>query len=182
MAALSAVSARRIFSAAALPGTYRLVIRPASLPLTPSPFPPRMKDMPPFEYFDHTADMGMLATGKDLPELFSHSAQGMFNLIVPLDQFKDEDAFDVLLEAPNVKELLWKWLRELHYLFSTQKTVFKKFEFKNLTEKMVWATCWGEYFDPEKHSSEREVKAVTYHEFEVLQETPGWKARVIFDI
>ncbi len=135
-----------------------------------------------FEYFDHTADMGMRAEGKDLAELFTSSALGMFNLIVPLAQFKAPDALDVLLEADNVEELLWKWLRELHYLFSTQKMVFKEFEFKELNEKTVWATCGGECFDPEKHQSEREVKAVTHHNFSVEKDEKGWKAEMIFDI
>lgn len=138
--------------------------------------------MAPFEYFDHTADMGMRTQGKDLAELFTSSALGMFNLIVPIDQFKSQDALDVLLEAENVEELLWKWLRELHYLFATQKLVFREFEYKELNEKMVWATCWGEYFDPEKHASEREVKAVTHHGFVVEKNENGWKAEVIFDI
>lgn len=138
--------------------------------------------MTPYEYFDHTADMGVRAYGRDLAELFRNSALGMFSLITSLDQFKPSDAVDVLLEAENVEELLWKWLRELHYLFSTQKFVFKEFEFKELNEKMVWATCWGECFDPEKHESEREVKAVTHHNFSVKKESDAWKAEVIFDI
>ena len=135
-----------------------------------------------FEYFDHTADMGLRAEGRDLEELFTQAALGMFNLITPLDQFQSKEALDVLLEAPNAEELLWRWLRELHYLFSTQKMVFKQFEFKELNEKMVWATCWGEPFDPDKHASEREVKAVTHHGFSVTKNDGGWKAEVIFDI
>lgn len=135
-----------------------------------------------FEYFDHTADMGLRAYGKDLSELFTNSALGMFNLITATDQFKAEDVLEVLLEAPNVEELLWKWLRELHYLFSTQKMVFNKFEYQELTETHVWARCWGGYFDSEKHQSEREVKAVTHHGFKVEKNNGGWKAEVIFDI
>ena len=126
--------------------------------------------------------MGMRVEGKDLTQLFSQSALGMFNLIVPIEQFEPKDALDVLLQSQNVQELLWKWLRELLYLFSTQKLVFKEFEFKELDEKMVWATCWGEYFDPQKHLSEREVKAVTHHDFTVTKSDAGWKAEVIFDL
>lgn len=135
-----------------------------------------------FEYFDHTADIGMRAFGKDLAELFTHSALGMFKLIVPLDQFQASDSLDVLLKAENAEELLWKWLRELHYLFSTQKFIFKEFEYREINEKVVWASCTGEYFDPEKHASEREVKAVTHHQFKVAKEDGGWMAEVIFDI
>ena len=138
--------------------------------------------MAPFEFFDHTADMGLRIQAPDLTQLFTDSALGMFSLMVPLDQFRPSDALDVLLEAPGAEELLWKWLRELHYLFSTQKFACRQFEFKELNEKMVWATCWGGYFDPQKHASEREVKAVTHHNFSVKKEAEGWKAEVIFDI
>ncbi len=126
--------------------------------------------------------MGMRSQGKDLAELFTNSALGMFGLIAALGQFEPKDALDVLLEADNAEELLWKWLRELLYLFATQKMVFKEFEYKELNEKMVWATCWGECFDSEKHESEREVKAVTHHGFKVEKTGDGWKAKVIFDI
>lgn len=135
-----------------------------------------------FEYFDHTADMGMRVEAEDLPELFTQSALGMFNLIAPLGQFKGRDTLDVLLEAPNLEELLWKWLRELHYLFSTQKIVFTEFEYRELIEKRVWGVCRGDYFDPKKHSSEREIKAVTHHGFQVVRDRGGLKAEVIFDI
>ena len=135
-----------------------------------------------FEYFDHTADIGMRVGGQNLEELFTQSALGMFNLISPIEQFQARDSLDVLLEAPNVEELFWKWLRELHYLFCTQKIVFKEFEFRELNEKLVWAACSGEYFDPEKHGSEREVKAVTHHGFQVTKDSEGWIAEVIFDI
>lgn len=135
-----------------------------------------------FEYFDHTADMGLRVYGRDLEELFKNAALGMFGLIVSVDQFKSQDALDVLLHGDNVEDLLWNWLRELHYLFSTQKLVFKEFEFKELSDKTIWATCWGEYFDPAKHASEREVKAVTHHGFQVAKNESGWKAEIIFDI
>ena len=126
--------------------------------------------------------MGLRVTGRDLTELFTDSALGMFNLIAPLDQFKARDTLEVLLEAGNEEELLWKWLRELHYLFSTQKLVFTEFEYKELTGKKVWAACSGEYFDPQRHTSEREVKAVTHHGFKVEKTGGGWQAEVIFDI
>ena len=135
-----------------------------------------------FEYFDHTADMGMRVSAPDLPTLFSQAALGMFNLITPLNQFEPSEAAEVLLEAPNVEELFWKWLRELHYFFSTQHLVMVKFEFREFSEKMVWATCWGQFFDPEKHTSEREVKAVTHHGFKIQKNEKGWEAEVIFDI
>ena len=45
------------------------------------------------------------------------------------------------------------------------------------------ATVRGEPIDPKRHALRADVKAVTYHQFEVVQtETGGWKARVVVDI
>ena len=68
--------------------------------------------MAPFEYFDHTADMGMRAEGRDLAQLFTDSAVGMFNLTVPLDAFQLKEEREISLRAENAEELLWNWLRE----------------------------------------------------------------------
>lgn len=141
-----------------------------------------MKPPAPYEYFDHTADIGMRAFGADLSELFTNSAAGMFGLITHVAQIEAKDALEVTLQAENAEELLWKWLRELHFLFCTQKIVFRAFEYQSIGEKSVWAVCWGGYFDPAKHESEREIKAVTHHGFKVEKGEAGWRAEVIFDI
>ena len=43
-----------------------------------------------FELIDHTADVGILATGKDLQEAFAYAAQGMFSVIVELEDVAEE--------------------------------------------------------------------------------------------
>jgi SHS2 domain-containing protein len=40
----------------------------------------------------------------------------------------------------------------------------------------------GEPLDLKKHHFHTEVKAVTYHQFIVLNEDGIWKARVVFDV
>lgn len=140
------------------------------------------RPLPPYEYFDHTADIGMRAYGADLSELFTNSAAGMFGLVTAVAQIEAKDALEVTLQAEGAEELLWNWLRELLFLFSTQKIVFRAFEYQAISEKSVWATCWGGYFDPAKHESEREIKAVTRHGFKVEKGKTGWRAEVIFDI
>ena len=52
--------------------------------------------------------------------------------------------------------------------------------------EIIWnlvASVRGEPIDPKRHALRADVKAVTYHQFEVVQtETGGWKARVVVDI
>ena len=37
-------------------------------------------------------------------------------------------------------------------------------------------------FDPKRDEPRHEVKAATYHQFEIKKGKSGWRARVIFDI
>ena len=38
-------------------------------------------NMKPYEYLEHTADMGLVVRGKNLSELLTHAAQGLFETI-----------------------------------------------------------------------------------------------------
>jgi SHS2 domain-containing protein len=78
---------------------------------------------------------------------------------------------------------LFSWLRELVYLFSASSVVFTRFKFSALTSGRLEAVARGTPFDPARHVSKMEVKAVTRHQFS-LSHTPagGWEARVIFDV
>jgi SHS2 domain-containing protein len=40
----------------------------------------------------------------------------------------------------------------------------------------------GESLDLERHRFHTEIKAITYHQFAVVNENGTWKARVVFDV
>jgi SHS2 domain-containing protein len=40
----------------------------------------------------------------------------------------------------------------------------------------------GEAFDPNRHISRGEIKAVTYHQLTVENDGKKWRARIIFDV
>ena len=46
----------------------------------------------------------------------------------------------------------------------------------------VVVTLWGENVDRSRHELQTEIKAVTYHQAEVVRTPKGWKGRVIFDV
>ena len=72
-------------------------------------------------------------------------------------------------------------LQELLYIFETEGLIFGQFQVK-LHESSLEATAWGEPFDPNVHTMKTEIKAVTYHQLEVVKTDHGWQAQVIFDI
>ena len=144
---------------------------------------------PPYEIFEHTADIGIKISGNDLPELFTHAAFGLFNLVTDFDriklQEKREEAgsfLDLEIEAADLQALLLCWLRELLFLFSTRRLLFTRFEFTTLAPGKLKARLSAIPFYPDRDEAKHEVKAITYHQFEVKQTLSGWEAKVIIDI
>ena len=70
--------------------------------------------MKPYEIIDHTADIGLRIRGRTLPELFTHAALGLFDLITDLDEIPlGKERIPLHLKAEDLGDLFLKWLREL---------------------------------------------------------------------
>lgn len=135
-----------------------------------------------FSYFEHTADVGLLAKAPDLNNLFADAARALFALIVedPGD-IRPETEIALELEGTEVDYLLFDWLNELLFRFETEHLLLADFEV-NVRDDGLTAVARGEPLDAERHQLAHEVKAITYHQLEVKQTPEGWQARVIVDI
>ena len=140
-----------------------------------------MVDKKKFEYFEHTADVGMRVFGGDLKELFENAASGMFEILCDGTYFDAEALRKIEIHAEDSNELLHEWLSELLYLFTCEKFFAKEFEVKTLEEKRLEADIRGSRLENFK-GLKREIKAVTYHWLEVVKEAKGYTAKVIFDV
>ena len=135
-----------------------------------------------YEFFDHTADIGIRARGSTLAELFQSFAQGLVELIVeesPLELREDQE---VQLAASDVDSLLVAWLSELLYWFATDGFLPAAYELEDVTETSLRARVRGDRFDPARHVQGREVKAITRHLLQVTRTGDGWEGQVIIDI
>jgi SHS2 domain-containing protein len=135
-----------------------------------------------FEVIDHTADIGIVAYGADIKQVFANAALGLFNLMSDLADFKENVRREVELSAEDVEILLVEWLNELIYIFDVEHIIFKMFEIEELTSTKIKATCFGEKIEPGKHKLKREIKAATYHMLQISKEDGSYKVQVIFDI
>ena len=136
-----------------------------------------------YELIDHTADVGVKAYGKSLPEAFENAAKGMFDIITDSSEIESIGQFDIKLEAPNVEQLLVDWLSELLYLHSAENLVFGFFKIMEFNEKKssLQGRVFGEKLNISKHKIGSEIKAVTYHMLEVKNKKP-FHVQVLFDI
>ncbi len=135
-----------------------------------------------YEVFAHTADVGIHAFGRTLPELFIHAAQGMESLVVAPEQVRESVSREIAVEGHDIVSLLIAWLNELIFLFDTEYLLFRTFEINAFTESSLRGSASGEPYDAQRHELSSAIKAVTWHEAAVEPTSDGYKARIIFDI
>lgn len=139
--------------------------------------------MKPFEYIEHTADAGMHVWGESLKTLFTHAAQGLFELIAVIDSIDEISAINIQLESESIEMLLVSWLDELIFRHETDEMFFKRAEICSISSTELVANVYGESTDYNKHVVYTEIKAVTYHQLYVKQNPDNnWEAQVIFDL
>ncbi|MBI4970466.1 MAG: archease [Candidatus Omnitrophica bacterium] len=138
--------------------------------------------MKPFERIEHTADAGLAIYGKTLEELFANGAQGMTSIMaegvghgIPVERH-------IRLPMSDVDDVFLKWLREILFLFSRDKFLFSKITKFDFNDRELSADIEGEILDPKRHGLGLEIKAVTYHDFSLVETPKGFEARVIFDV
>ncbi|MCX5801575.1 MAG: archease [Candidatus Eisenbacteria bacterium] len=137
---------------------------------------------PPYELIDHTADLGMIVRGQNLERLFENAGLALFDLLTKVTLVRPDSKWSISLRAENLEALLVEWLRELLYLFYGKKRLLCAFETDELTKTSLEVTCWGERYDPGRHTLITEIKAVTYHELAITRKDSGWSAQIIFDV
>ena len=136
-----------------------------------------------FEFFDHTADIGVHIYGNSLEELFRNAAAALFEALGKLQKTEIHDDKSLEIEATTVEDLLHDWLAELLYEVEASHLLYDNVEFKDLTPHHLAAMLRGGEIDFARSQTNQEIKAVTYHQLRVEQVPDGsWRATVIFDV
>ena len=135
-----------------------------------------------FETIDHTADIGIMAYGDDLKQVFANAARGLFSLITELDTVAVKEKRGIKVTATDREALLVNWLNELIYLFEVKEMLFNRFDITSITDTELTAIGFGEKINLAKHELKTQVKAATYHTLKIEQHEDGWKAQVILDV
>ncbi len=140
----------------------------------------------PYQYLEDIAiaDIAFRAEGRTLEELFTDAAIATFEVMVDTKNVKPVTTRTIELENETVDGLLFDWLSELVYLKDAETVLFGKFDvsIKRNDAYELKAKVVGENINREKHNLRSDVKAVTYHLFEVKKTGENWHATVVLDI
>ena len=132
-----------------------------------------------FSVVEHTADWALCVRGRDLRALLLNAAQGMNSLLVAdLEAVAPVEERRVAVEAFDRESMLVEWLSELAYLAEREGFVAREFELETVSpEVLVGVVRGGRAQELQKH-----IKAVTYHNLEVVETEEGLEVTVVFDV
>lgn len=140
------------------------------------------KNVPDYLLLDHTADMGLEIRGSDPADLFKKAGRALINIMLGDIRTKGSDNIRVSLTGGDLSDLMVRWLTEILYLLEGERLVVTDIIINALSSEAIDATMTTTPFDPLRHEILREIKAVTYHQIDVIHKNGIWKARVIFDL
>ena len=145
-----------------------------------------IKNISKFEEIEHTADVGILASGDSLPELFANLAFGMLHVITgPVEDHLIINR-TIKTEAPSLTDLMVGWLSEINYLLSVNHYLISGIEIKSIDQTfgnfILSANIYGQDSTPLEPNFNTEIKAVTYHQLMCEKKDDEYVGRVIFDI
>ena len=132
-----------------------------------------------FEEVEHTADWALRIQGSDVKELLLNAARGINSLMhAENSSYASQEEKSIELNAIDTESLLVEWLSELAYWAEAEMIVFQKFDIEDISPTHVKATLYGSRVTQlEKH-----IKAVTYHNLEIVHTPDGLAATVVFDV
>lgn len=139
-----------------------------------------------FEFLEHTADLYIAAYGKTLEEAFENAAYATFEGMTNLDKVQPRLEETVEVEGYDEKALLYNWLEALLVKFDITGNLYSCFKIAGIGRTpsgfKLKAKIWGEPFNPQKHVSKVGIKAVTYHQMEIVKELGLVAVKFILDI
>jgi len=135
----------------------------------------------PFEFYEHTADVGIRAWGDSLPEAFGQAALGLIANMVETPSADALEDVHLSVQAANAERLLFRFLEEVLFHFQTELVVFTAADVRlDLSAGKLDAQLRGERYDAARHGHVHEIKAITMHDLALSYEPP--EVRLIVDI
>ena len=134
-----------------------------------------------FEYFEHTADVKFRSYGKDLQEAFANAAYALTNIITDYEKIEKKIEQSFSIEAEDEKALLYDFLEQFLILFDSENFVLKEITEIKIENLKLSVKFTGDN-ELKKYDIHTHVKAITYHEMEIIEEQGKVTIQAVPDI
>jgi SHS2 domain-containing protein len=135
-----------------------------------------------FRLEGHIADVRLCIEGSTLEELLEAGVEGMSHILKKgLCRERQEYPleFGISLTSPDTTSLLIEFLSDVLTISHINNAVICRVKFENVSAESLSCSVLGACVS----SFDRDIKAVSYHEAEVVKDEKGnFKTNIIFDI
>ena len=115
-------------------------------------------------------------------DLFENAGNALMHVMLGNKIHGKTRSRKISVSGDDLADLMVRWLGEILYLFEGDYLVVTTINIDSLTSSRLEATLETVPYDPEIHEILNEIKAVTYHQIQVINKGDLWEARVIFDL
>ena len=136
-----------------------------------------------FKYLENVAiaDIAFEAYGKTLNEVFENCAYAFFDITCNPKTIKQKIRIIIKLKDKDEKKLLYDFLSELIFLKDSKQIIFSKVKV-SVKNNELKTTLYGDKISYDKHELRNDVKAITYHMFNLEKIKNNYKATIVVDI
>jgi len=142
----------------------------------------------PYRYLEDVAiaDAAFEAWGGSLEEMLTSASDATINIMVSnLASIRPRQYRHLRIKENQIDMLLFQLLQELIYYKDAEQLLLLVRNIRIEQHDADWSAfveVAGELIDSERHDLIVDIKAVTLHNFNVLQTAQGWKATVTVDV
>lgn len=126
---------------------------------------------------NHTADQALRITAVSLEQLFIKSAEGMYALAGVKTDHSILSARQLIVSGMDPESLLVAFLSEILYLLEEEKVAFHYFNL-GISADSVTCSVTGSPVSQLRKS----IKAVTFHNLQILKTAEGYETTLVFDV
>lgn len=137
-----------------------------------------------YKLMEHTADIGIIVSDKELPGLFSEAARGMTALLFDPNLVDGQlsQEWDIKISQGDMESLLAEWLNKILYEFEVNSFMPRRFNISSLHPLHLKVQVQGEMFDRNRHQLRLALKGVTQHQLKINPCDDGYSVKLFFDV
>ncbi|MEN3058869.1 MAG: archease [Candidatus Methanosuratincola petrocarbonis] len=138
-----------------------------------------------YEYLEHISDVYVHIVSDSLEGLFADSAEATFEVMLNTKAVDSRKSIPVEITAKDLEQLLYLWVDRLIYHFDADSFALRRADVRKVEVgegTRLYASLWGDDYDPVKHDQRTGVKAMTYSLMRINREGGVWHAYFVLDI
>jgi len=140
----------------------------------------------PYEYLDHTADLGIRGIGTTLEQAFSEGALAMLAAMANLDRIGGSRFIPIRCVAPDIPALFVEWLNEILYQRQVNDVLLRSACVVRIQhDDAGWTlegAVYGQELDLERHETYTEIKAATFAGLDYYRDKGRHVIQCILDV